>query len=201
MDANAASHAPCFAPVRKFHAAVKKTIFIIALACAALAGAQDAKKPDASQDLAAPLRKFDSNHDGKLTGDELKLARQAHNRGGRDAEPGPARMKEILQRNEREFTRRREKDFDTNSDGKLDDAERNTMRKVWQKVAERYLKIRETITAKYDRNDDGELNDGEREASRTESDRLRKEIEDQCINEWRAQQQPKPPVTPAAPKQ
>jgi hypothetical protein len=73
------------------------------------------------------------------------------------------------------------------------------MREVWKQIAARYTTIRETLTAKYDRNDDGELNDGERNASRFESNRLRREAEDQCIAEWRAKKAPPPPAAPPAP--
>ncbi len=82
--------------------------------------------------------------------------------------------------------------FDLNGDGRLDDGERRELRGVWQKIAEQFTSVRVTITEKYDRNDDGELNDQERNASRDESDRLRRGIEDQCVQEWRDKQNPKP---------
>jgi hypothetical protein len=154
--------------------------------------AQDDKKPAAASELAAPLRKFDRDKDGKLTGDELKAARQSHNRGGREAEPSARRWREILERQEKEFARRREKDFDSSGDGKLDDRERAEMREVWKAIAGRYNNIRDVLTAKYDRNDDGELNDQERNASRSESDRLRREAEEQCLNEWLTKKGAKP---------
>ena len=171
---------------------VKKVALIVLLVSSLPAAAQDDKKPAGGSELAAPLRKFDRDKDGKLHGEELKAARQAHNRGGREAEPNANRWREILERQEKEFIRRREKDFDTNGDGKLEDRERAEMREVWKIVAGRYKNLRETITAKYDRNDDGELNDQERNASRSESDRLRREAEDQCISEWRARKEAKP---------
>ena len=154
--------------------------------------AQEPAQAGSPADLAAPLRKFDRDRDGKLTGDELKMARQAHNRGGREAEPNPRRWSEQLERREREFTRQRERDFDLNGDGKLDDGERRELRGVWQKIAEKFTAVRVTITEKYDRDDDGELNDQERNASRGESDRMRREIEDQFVQEWREKQSPKP---------
>ncbi|HWB04683.1 MAG TPA: hypothetical protein VG796_16765 [Verrucomicrobiales bacterium] len=180
---------------------MNKTIPILLLTCVGVsfAAAQEEKKSDASKDLPAALRKFDKDRDGKLTGDELKMARQAHNRGGREPEPNPNRWREQLQRQERDFNERHRKDFDSSGDGKLDDAERNEMREVWKQIAARYTTIRETLTAKYDRNDDGELNDGERNASRFESNRLRREAEDQCIAEWRAKKAPPPPAAPPAP--
>jgi hypothetical protein len=178
---------------------VNRIAFLLPLACLTLASAQEAPKPDAAKDLPAPLRKFDRDRDGKLTGDELKLARQSHNRGGRDAEPDADRWKEILQRQEKEFSERHRKDFDANNDGKLDDAERGEMRGVWNRITVKLTAIRETVTAKYDRNDDGELNDGERFASRDESNRLRREAEDQCIAEWRAKKAPPAAVPAPAP--
>lgn len=171
---------------------MKRTVIILAhLTCALPAFAQE-KKPDPSQDLAAPLRKFDSDKDGKLTGDELKRARQEHNRGGREAEPNPRKWREQLDRREKEFTQQRQRDFDLNGDGKLDDGERKELRGVWQKIAEKFTGVRVTITEKYDRNDDGELNEQERNASREESDRLRREIENQLVNDWRREHAPRP---------
>jgi hypothetical protein len=158
--------------------------------------ARDGAQPGGSGELAAPLRKFDRDKDGKLSPDELKLARQAHNRGGREAEPNPGRWREILVRQEREFGRRREKEFDAGGDGALDEGERREMREVWKKIAARYGELRVMITAKYDRNDDGELNERERNASREESERLRREAEDRCMNEWRQRKALKPAVNP-----
>jgi EF hand len=171
---------------------MRKCALLILIGLCVPAGAQEGATPAGAGELAAPLRKFDRDGDGRLSGEELKLARQAHNRGGRDAEPGPGRWREILARQEREFVRRRERDFDANGDGKVDDHERGAMRAVWKRIADQYAELRATITAKYDRNDDGELNDRERNASRQESDRLRREIEDRCLDEWRAKAVPKP---------
>jgi hypothetical protein len=171
---------------------MKQAVLMILIGLCLAAEAQEGAKPAGAGELAAPLRKFDRDKDGKLSGEELKLARQAHNRGGRDAEPGPGRWREILERQEREFVRRRERDFDANGDGKVDDHERSEMRGVWKRIADQFVELRATITAKYDRNDDGELNERERNASRQESDRLRREIEDRCLEEWRAKAVPKP---------
>jgi hypothetical protein len=134
--------------------------------------------------LAKPLRKFDRNGDGRLEGYELRLARQAHNRGGRPAEPNPGRWRDILERLEREFLRRREKDFDTDHNGQLSDQERQQARSVWRKIATEITALRDDITARYDRNDDGELNDDERSASRAESERRRREIEETIMAAW-----------------
>lgn len=155
------------------------TALLAALCCLPAAPA------DAQQNaLAKPLRKFDRNGDGRLEGDELRLARQAHNRGGRPAEPNPGRWRDILERLEREFLRRREKDFDTDHNGQLSDQERQQARSVWRKIAAEITALRDDITARYDRNDDGELNDDERSASRAESERRRREIEETIMAAW-----------------
>lgn len=142
--------------------------------------------PAVAQDrkaLAGPLRKFDANGDGKLEGRELVLARQAHNRGGREAEPNPGRWREMLERFEREFMTRRQKDFDEDGDGKLDEGERREARKVWEAISEGMGRIREEVTAKYDRNDDGELSEAERGDSKKETERLRRQLEDRVLAE------------------
>jgi hypothetical protein len=147
---------------------------------AAPAGAQQ-------NSLAKPLRKFDRNGDGRLEGDELRLARQAHNRGGRPAEPNPGRWRDILERLEREFLRRREKDFDADNSGQLSVEERRQARSAWRKIGSEITTLRDDITARYDRNDDGELNDDERNASRAESERRRREIEESIMAAWKKQ--------------
>jgi Ca2+-binding EF-hand superfamily protein len=159
---------------------VLRSIFpwLLALSIAASTSAQQ-------NSLAKPLRKFDRNGDGRLEGDELRLARQAHNRGGRPAEPNPGRWRDMLERLEREFLRRREKDFDADANGQLSDGERQQARTIWRKIAGEITMLREDITARYDRNDDGELNDAERTASRSESEQRRREIEDRIVAAWR----------------
>ena len=169
-----------------------KLPLLLILISAVLSLAQEPAKPGSPDDLAAPLRKFDGNKDGRLADDELKAARQEHNRGGREAEPHARRWSEQLDRREKEFTQKRQRDFDLNADGKLDDNERKEMRAVWEKIAGKFTALRVTVTAKYDRNDDGELNEQERNASRQESDRLRREIEDQDVKEWQEKNAAKP---------
>lgn len=163
-------------------------LLLLALPAPAFAQAENLLPPPAEQ-LARPLRRFDANRDGLLTGDELKKARQAHNRGGRDAEP-TRRWRDILGRLENDFRRRRAQEFDLNKDGRTEGPEREEMRKVWQQMAAAFTKVRDEITVKYDRNDDGELNEEERNASRQESERRRSEIEDKVINEWRGSRKP-----------
>jgi hypothetical protein len=167
----------------KMVAIVKCPVSILFICSGVLA--QEAPKAASPNDLAPPLRRFDRDHDGKLDAAEMKEARQAHNRGGREAEPNPRRWKEQLERREKEFVRERLRDFDANGDGKLDDKEAKAREQVWQRIAAEFTKLRAVMTQKYDRNDDGELNDEERNASRQESDRLRREIEDRCVREWK----------------
>jgi EF hand len=158
---------------------------LLLLLTAVCVTAQAPKPAAAPSALAAPLRKFDTNRDGMLSADEQRLARQSHSRGGREAEPTARRWRDMLERSEKDFQRRRERDFDLNKDGKTDAREQEELRKVWRTVAQRYAAVRDEITAKYDRNDDGELNEQERNASRSESDRRRREEEDKSIAGWR----------------
>ena len=169
-------------------------LLLLLVPSALLAEADKAAPADRAKELAWPLRKYDANHDGLLTGDEVRLARQAHNRGGRDAEPSENRWREILGRLENEFSRRRRKDFDLNNDGKTEGPEQEAMRQVWKKIAGRYSVVRQEVTAKYDRDDDGELSEQERNDSRGESERRRREVEDGVMADWLASR-------PAAPAQ
>jgi Ca2+-binding EF-hand superfamily protein len=132
-------------------------------------------------ELAHPLRKYDIDQDGKLTGDEFTRARQAHNRGGREAEPTPSRLKDIMNRIKRDFSTRNQKAFDKDGDGKLNEAETVVLEKVWAEIATEYQKLRQEITKRYDRNDDGELSNEERDASRRDSDSRRQAIEQEAF--------------------
>ena len=161
-------------------------VLLLALS-AALARSQDAGT------LAAPLRRFDADRNGRLDGNELVLARQAHNRGGREAEPTARRWKDILGRLERDFLERRRRDFDTSGDGRLDDAERAEATRVWKSLADPLTTLRREITARHDRDDDGELDDRERDASRPDFERRRRELEDKAIAAWKAARPAPPP--------
>lgn len=130
----------------------------------------------AAEPLAEPLRKFDKDKDGKLTGDELVKARQSHRRGGREAEPSSRKWKEILDRIRGGWEERNQSKFDRDGKG-LSPEERKEMEAVWKRTAERLTALRDEILRKYDRNDDGELNDAERSASRPESERRRLQVE------------------------
>ena len=139
----------------------------------------------AEQALAAPLRRFDRDKDGKLDGIELKEARQAHNRGGREAEPNRGRIKEMMERLRNEFMERFRGDFDASKDGKLDDTEKKEADKVWSGLEKRYHEIRREVTAKHDKNDDGELGENERGASRKESENLRNAAAAEAVRKWK----------------
>lgn len=163
-----------------------RVVFLMGVAAAFPAWAQEegAKTPEAAavkppeEALPRPLRRFDTNKDGKLTGEELMLARQAHNRGGRPAEPTADQWRETLGRFKNQWMRRNMDVLDLNGDGTLDEAERERMERAWREIAEGITAVRVEITKKYDENDDGELNNEERQKSRRESDRRRREVED-----------------------
>lgn len=129
-----------------------------------------------AEPLAEPLRKFDKDNDGKLTGDELVKARQSHRRSGREAEPTSRRWKDILERLRTGWEERNASKFDADGKG-LSPEERKEMETVWKRTAGRMTVVRDEILRKYDRNDDGELNDSERGASRQESERRRLQVE------------------------
>ena len=114
---------------------MKRFVSILCVCLCSGVPAQEAPKPGSTNDLAAPLRRFDRNKDGQLDEAEMKDARQTHNRGGREAEPNPRKWREQLDRREKEFVRTREKDFDADGDGKLNDAEKKGQREVWGRIA------------------------------------------------------------------
>jgi hypothetical protein len=127
--------------------------------------------------LAKPLRKFDANKDGKLTGNEVVLARQAFNRGGKDLQMNGQAWKEIMERRKRIWKEQQLGYLDLSGDGKLDEAENQRGDLVWEEIAKESDKARMEILVKFDQNDDGELSDKERQASRGEFETRRKEIE------------------------
>lgn len=131
--------------------------------------------------LAKPLRKFDRNKDGKLTGDEVVLARQAFNRGGRELDNGGRPNPEFLQRRQRSWREQNMTFLDLNGNGSLEDDEKKRADTVWEAIAARQENLRVELLLKYDTNDDGELNDEERRASRNESETKRREIEKQVM--------------------
>lgn len=135
----------------------------------------------ADSPLPKPLRKFDADKDGKLTGDELIRARQAHNRGGREPEVNAGQWREMMERRKKNWLQQQNGKLDLNQDGKLDDAEKDRAEKIWSEIADGLGKLRWEIVKKYDKNDDGDLNQAEREASRKESDERRAEIEKKAM--------------------
>ena len=127
--------------------------------------------------LAKPLRKFDANKDGKLTGDEQALARQAFNRGGRNLENNGRPNREFFERRKKNWKEQQMTFLDLNGNGTLEDDENKRADLVWGEISAEFEKVRSEITRKYDTNDDGELTQQEREASRGEMEIIRREIE------------------------
>ena len=148
----------------------------------------------AESPLAKPLQPFDQNKDGKLTGQELVLARQAHNRGGKPLETSRRRTREFLERRKAEWKRQETRTLDGNADGKLDDVELRRADMIWAEIAREFEQVRDEILRKYDLNDDGELSQKEREASGNESDSRRKAIEQKVMEKHRTA--PADPVAP-----
>jgi hypothetical protein len=135
---------------------MKKTVLSLALGSATLflvAARADEPKPapppppppamdSAQADL---LRRYDTNHDGKLSEDELAAAHEGmlkdgFNGGGANTERG------------KKFRAAMVKRFDRNGDGQLDDSEKAAMRKYF--------------LDRFDTNHDGRLDDDERAAMR-----------------------------------
>ena len=131
--------------------------------------------------LAQPLRKFDANNDGKLTGDELVLARQAFNRGGKGLENGPKFFKEVSERRRKNWKEQQAKVLDLNGNGMLEEDENKRADMIWAEMSGEFDKVRAELLKKYDKNDDGELTQQEWEASRGEFDAKRKAIEDKVM--------------------
>ena len=90
------------------------------------------------------LRRYDTNHDGKLSEDELAVAHEGMLKegfnGGANSERG------------KKFRAAMVKRFDRNGDGQLDDSEKAAMRKYF--------------LDHFDTNHDGRLDDDERAAMR-----------------------------------
>jgi Ca2+-binding EF-hand superfamily protein len=104
------------------------------------------------------LKRFDTNHDGKLDEDEVAAAHEAMLKEQMERQatvamaPGGA-----------EFRRRMLAMFDRNHDGQLDDDERAEMRKY---VEDHGLgpdgEVRAELLKRFDKNADGKLDEGER---------------------------------------
>ncbi|RYD33496.1 MAG: hypothetical protein EOP86_13250 [Verrucomicrobiaceae bacterium] len=134
-----------------------------------------------SEALARPLRKYDTDKDGKLTGMELHLARQAFNRGGKAPEMSTDDWQGVLDYLQGECRKRHFAKLDTNGDSKLDDAEKQRFQAVWKQVAARLTTLRAELVLKYDKNDDGNVTRGERRAFDPEFNRRRLEIENDAM--------------------
>lgn len=165
-------------------------VIILIASVTSVASAQDSP-------LAKPLRKFDQNKDGKLTGEELVLARQAHNRGGKELEFNARRMKEFMDRRKEDWKRQQTNFLDENGDGQIDEGEQRRTETVWAEIAKEYEQLRKDLLHKYDRNDDGELTGTEREASRRENNSLRNGIEQKVMDRYRSAAGATAPAPPA----
>ncbi len=131
--------------------------------------------------LAKPLRKYDTNKDGKLIGEELVQARQAFNRGGKDLETDAKFFKQISERRKRNWREQQLKVLDLNGNGTLEAEEEKRAEAIWAEINLASDKLRADLLRKYDKNDDGQLDQAERDASRPEFDAKRKEIETKAM--------------------
>jgi hypothetical protein len=141
------------------------------------ASAPAAPPRDAANDLAKPLRKYDTNKDGKLTGEEMRLARQAFNRGGKAPEMSADDWQGVLDYFKGDWRKRNFSKLDLNADGKLDDAEKERVQKIWDRIAAQLTSTRVELVLRYDKNDDGNVTREERKAFDPEFSRRRFEIE------------------------
>ncbi|MBX7157294.1 MAG: EF-hand domain-containing protein [Verrucomicrobiae bacterium] len=89
------------------------------------------------------IKRFDTNHDGKLDSKELEVMK--------------AKMAEMR----KEHQERMLEKFDKNKDGQLDDQERAEMQKARQAWQEQRAENREKVFEKLDLNKDGKLDETE----------------------------------------
>ena len=73
------------------------------------------------------------------------------------------------------------KQFDTDGDGELSDAERQAARAQWEARASQGRQI---LVRRYDKDGDGELNDAERQAAREEMGQIRDEIAQRIVPQY-----------------
>ena len=131
--------------------------------------------------LAKPLRSFDGNNDGKLTGEEMVQAQQAFNRGGKKLENGGRSPKEFAERRKRGWLEQQTKALDLNGNGSLEENETKRAEVIWGQISGEFDKVRSELLRKYDKDNDGELNQQERNASRGEFEARRKAIEEKAM--------------------
>jgi Ca2+-binding EF-hand superfamily protein len=112
-------------------------------------------KPARADEL---LKRFDTNHDGKLDEDEVAIAHEAMLKEQMDRQAKIAATPAGPQLRQRMLDR-----FDANHDGRLDDEERAEMRKFSE---EHGLgpdgEVREELLQRFDKNADGKLDETER---------------------------------------
>ena len=137
--------------------------------------------PAQDSPLAKPLQPFDTNKDGKLTGEEVVLARQAFNRGGKELEFNPRAVNEFMERRKKTWREQQLAYLDLDGNGSIDETENKRAELIWSEMRAEFDKSRAEMLLKYDKNDDGELNQQEREASRPEWDARRKAIEEKVM--------------------
>jgi len=141
---------------------MKKTVLSLALGSATLfLGTAVAADPKPAAPAAPPpaldagqaelLRRYDTNHDGKLDEAELAAAHEHMLKDGAAGKGQGGRFRaEMIKR------------FDTNGDGQLDETERAAMRKY--------------LLARFDKNGDGRIDEDERAAAREEFKARAKEL-------------------------
>lgn len=131
---------------------MKKTVLSVTLISATLflvAGRAEAPKSPPAPVMDAGqtelLKRYDTNHDGKLDEDELAAAHETMLKSGLSAGAGEraGKVRALLL-----------KRFDQNGDGRLDKTER--------------AKMRSYFLARFDKDGDGRLDDAERAAMREE---------------------------------
>lgn len=142
-----------------------------------------------ANDLAKPLRKYDTNKDGKLTGEEMRLARQAFNRGGKAPEMSTDDWQGVLDYFKGDWRKRNFSKLDLNADGKLDDSEKERVQKIWNEISAQLTSTRTELVLKYDKNDDGNVTRDERRAFDPEFGRRRFEIEAEVLDKQAASEQ------------
>jgi Ca2+-binding EF-hand superfamily protein len=155
-------------------------VLVAAIAPTATLTADEARSSQNPQFQERLPQMFDKNGNGQLDPEERQAAKEEFQKREGEAgakggffgtkETNPEGMKRILER------------FDSNKDGKLDEAERAAAKAEWEKrrsaSPERgpaSEKIREEMLKRFDRDGDGKLSDAERAAAKEERQKRRQE--------------------------